>query len=803
MSAVEDDKATESEYDGKPLGQYWREQIDHASQVFATWESRATQIVERYRDERPLNDRLGSKFNILWSNVQVLRPSLYGRPAKPEVSRRYMDSDPVGRLASTILERCLDYEVEQFPDFHSTMDSCVEDRLLCGRGTPWMRFEGFDENGAQITSSEESQSETISEAHAPVDYVYWKDFRHSPARTWDEVWWCARRVFQTTAEGVKRFGEIFRTVPLGEYQEDNSKRSRDKSHSPQFAKKAEVWEIWNKRTGTVCWIAKDFLPALDERPDPLQLEEFFPCPKPLFATTTNGSLIPIPDYAEYQDQAQELDDITARIDHLVDAVRAAGVCNGEFKELQRLLQTKGNVLVPVENWAGFSEKGGLEGAFQLIDLTTIVAALNALYTAREGVKQIIYEICGISDILRGSSKAEETLGAQQLKANFGSLRLRSSQQEVARFASDIFKLKAQIICNLYPPMLMVQMSNIMALDEAEDPAFMQKLAAALDLLQGASPRDFHIAVESDSLAQIDDDAEKTAATEAVTVVGKFLGEAIPAVETAPQLLPMFSEMLLFLVRRYRAGRPLESAIESSMKQLAAAAAAPKGPSEEQVKAQMQMQADQMRVQADTQAAQLKEQFAAQSQTAKLQAEGQLEQLKMQMEQQRAAQEAAMEAQAAAAAADVEMRKAALDAETKLRMAELDRQTKLEIANVQVQAATSQAQMNADTTMKTTEMNNAVKMATAKPPEDPKQKAAAEMPAKQLDAQTQVRVAELEKESTLGSSAMDAAGSMFAMRSKDEPAAKPTPAAPPEPKKPSRWKIVRGEDGKIAELVAAT
>lgn len=702
MSTTEN-YAKEDKYDGKTLGLYWREQLDHAEKVFSTWDSRGTKVVDRYRDERDAADRLRSKFNILWSNTQILIPSLYGRAAKPEVSRRYMDADPVGRLASTILERAIEYEVQQFPDFDAAMTSSVEDRLLPGRGTVWIRYDPLitseeipPPDGLEITSTEEPVTvDTVESAHTPVDYVYWKDFLHSPARTWDEVWWCARWVYLTKDEGVERFGEVFNNVPLNEYKEDNSKNSKDKTQGNSFAKKAKIAEIWNKRDGKVCWVAKDYPQALDECDDPLELEGFFPCPKPLYATTTNGSLVPVPDYCEYEDQARELDTLTGRITVLVKAIKAAGVYNGAFKELGRLLsESTDNKLFPVDNWGAFAEKNGLKGAIDLLDNSTVVQALAALYNAREVVKQTIYEICGISDILRGASKAEETLGAQQLKAQFGSLRLRASQGDVARFASDIFRLKAQIICKFYPAELIVKMSGIQNTDDGRNP---QLLEQAVQILKESTSRDFHITVESDSLAQIDDDAEKQAASEAITAIGGFIKEALPMAQSAPETLPMVKEMLLFLTRRFRAGRSLESSIEQSMnliQQNAQAAAANPKPSKEQIEAQMQQQADQMRAQADQQTSAMKAQHDSQVQQAKLEAEGQLEQMKMQMDAQSRAHEAQLEQISMAKAQQFELQKAQADANTKLQLADKDAEKALRIAEMQQATAIEVAHIGA-------------------------------------------------------------------------------------------------------------
>ena len=47
-----------------------------------------------------------------------------------------------------------------------------------------------------------------------------------------------------------------------------------------------------------------------------------------------------------------------------------------------------------------------------------------LYQQREQIKAVIYELTGLSDIARGASKASETLGAQQLKSQWGSIRLK-------------------------------------------------------------------------------------------------------------------------------------------------------------------------------------------------------------------------------------------------------------------------------------------------------------------------------------------------------------------------------------------
>jgi hypothetical protein len=700
-------------YEGEDPGPYWHDQIETAQKTFDKWEKRGQKVVKRYRDERDAIEMPRMKFNILWSNIQVLFPSLYGRQAKPEVSRRFSDQDPVGRLASTMLERVMEYETTQFADFDNAMRGVVEDRLLPGRGTAWIRYEpiivgGSPEVEGQLEDSQEAQVydvveepvERIDAAHSPIDYVYWADFLHSPARTWDEVWWVARAVYMTKEEGVERFGDVFKNVSLTSQNTDMDGKN-PMTAKMTYDKKAKVYEIWNKRSGKVCWIAKGYPQALDERDDPLDLEEFFPCPRPLLATTTTGTMIPVPDYCEYEDQAQELDNLTQRIYLLTKACKAVGVFNAEFKELARMFsEGVDNKLFPVTGWAAMSEKGGLKGAIDMMDTSQIIVTLRELYSAREQVKQSIYEIMGISDILRGSSKAQETLGAQQLKANFGSLRLRSAQGDVARFATDVFKLKAQIICKFYPPELIVEMSGVMNTQDGQNPELLQ---AAIQMLSNSTIRDFHIQVEADSLAQIDEQAEKQAAAEAVETIGSFLQSSLPIMQSVPEMLPMMSEMLLFLVRRFRAGRGMEGAIEQAMKALSdKAAQAAQQPQQnpemmklqadqqaEQMRMQAQAQTEQMKMQADAQLTQVKAQLDMQMQQAKVQAEMQLQQMKAEFEVAKQNNEMQIKAREMAGKEEYERWKAELDAATKVLVAQIGAKAGLDQAALSAQMAASE------------------------------------------------------------------------------------------------------------------
>src|SRR6185312_6609156 len=206
----------------------WNSEIAQAAKVkgYERWEKRGKKIVDRYRDERNqgvddanTNDGVvnTSKFNIIWSNVQTLKPALFGKTPKPVVERRYLDRDEVGRTASVILERALLYELDN-GSYYSAIGKAVLDRLLPGRGTTWIRYEPkFQPMPAKTQETKKSavddekkvnepQEEVVDESTC-VDYVQWTDFRHSPARVWEEVWWVAKRVYMSRRELKARFGD--------------------------------------------------------------------------------------------------------------------------------------------------------------------------------------------------------------------------------------------------------------------------------------------------------------------------------------------------------------------------------------------------------------------------------------------------------------------------------------------------------------------------------------------------------------------------------------------------------------------
>ena len=634
--------------------QDWYNTIKAYERAFKRWESRSDKIVKRYRDDAKNQNNPNARFNILFSNVQTIQPAVFARLPQPDVSRRFRDNDPIGRVASMMLERALEFEIEHYGDYLASMKNSVLDRLLGGRGTAWVRYEphivneqvGEPDDGYQVTEDvdesetpggmEAEDQERIEYECAPIDYVHWRDFGHTVARTWEEVTAVWRKVYMNRPALVERFGNsLGYEIPLDTRPEEN--RRSEKMAEGAF--QACIYEIWDKETGKVVWMSMSLGKILDERDDPLELENFWPCPKPLYSNLTTDNLEPIPDYTMYQDQAKELDTLADRIDGLINALKVRGVYDASVSELQRLFsEGENNALIPVKNYMAFAEKQGFKGTIDLIDITPFATALMTCYQAMDQVKNQIYEIMGIADIQRGQTDPNETLGAQIIKSNNAAGRLKTMQHDVVNYATQLLCLKAQIICKHFTDETIVKISGAMQMSDADK----QLIPQALELLKDEATKNFRIEVSSDSMVFQDEEAEKQNRMAFLGAVSSFINQSLPVAQSAPELTPLLMEMLKFGVTAFKAGKQMEGLIDETAdrfrEQAKQAEGQPKPPPIEIQKAQMDAQAKQAEIKAHADFEMQKLQAEMQAETHKQEMQAQESQLRNQLEHERAMSE---------------------------------------------------------------------------------------------------------------------------------------------------------------------
>ena len=67
----------------------WYKVIGGYERQYKRWEARVDRIVKKYKDDSRYDRNPNARFNILWSNIQVIQPAIFARLPRPDVSRRF------------------------------------------------------------------------------------------------------------------------------------------------------------------------------------------------------------------------------------------------------------------------------------------------------------------------------------------------------------------------------------------------------------------------------------------------------------------------------------------------------------------------------------------------------------------------------------------------------------------------------------------------------------------------------------------------------------------------------------------
>lgn len=645
----------------------WLATIKDAEKAFEDYQHRADSIDKLYADLEKLSaDARDRQFQLFWSTVQVQGPSIYSRPPVPVVVPKFKDRDPVKRVASELLERCSVITFDQ-NDINSIMLLLRDDLTIQARGAVWVRYETSDEG--------EYDTEKVC-----FDHVDRKDFLHEPARNWLEVGWVAKASHLTKTKMRKRFkdssGDAYKNAAYAVRKEDRDNGAADRSLT------AKVWEIWSKTDNRVYWVTEGCEDCLDDDKPHLKLEGFFPCPKPAYGTTQRRSLVPVQEMLQYKDQLEEINQLTSRIHSLADSIKVRAFYPAGAGEIGDAIEAAikshddRQIIVPVSNFAMFGN-GSVKDTIIWLPIDQVAAAVRECVQLRKEIISDVYQIVGISDIMRGSTEKEETATAQNIKAQFGSVRVRDKQSELVRIARDIQRIAAEIMAEEFGEDTLLEMSQMEIPSAAEikkrmqavqagaekefqeftekakqNPETMaaakenpqaaqgkleekrqqiiqnaqeqvQKLAkqptqeAVFELLRTQKIRAFSLDIETDSTIQPDEDAEKQRRTEFLGMLGGVMKQVGEMVVAQPSTAPFAGEVIKFAVAPFRAGRQMDQAIDEFVDQMTAQFSKPQ-PNPEAEAAKQEAETEKQRSQADMQMKQ-----------AELQAKMQIEQMKMQ------------------------------------------------------------------------------------------------------------------------------------------------------------------------------
>jgi hypothetical protein len=612
---------SKADFEETPEGQaeYWQTEFAAAKKEVEKWHKRGEEILKRFRDERDRTNSADTRWNLYTANVQTLSAMLYGQTPSVTVARRFSDSgDDIARVAAEMMERLLNSDIERDGDNYAlALQYALSDRLIPGMGNVRLRYVAeFEQRTVEAITSPETGA-VVAEGYTEevkayedveIDYVHWKDQLWSPSRIFHEARWWAFKALMSRDELVKRFPEEGERVPLNAKKKG---RGNGEGLNDPWGR-AEVWEIWCKESGSVYWYVEGYDRLLDARPDPLGLDGFWPFPRPMFANLTTSSLVPTPDYVIAQDLYSEINSISTRIQVLQRSLRAAGVYDSTAGALQRLVtesSTGEAVLVPVDNWALFAEKGGVRGHIDWLPLDQVVMALAQLREQRNELINALYQVTGMSDIMRGqASSVGVTATEQGIKAKFGSVRVQSLQDEFARFASDVQKLKAELIARHFDVRTILERSNAQYGFDA------QMAPRAAELLKTRFST-YRIEVKPEAVSLTDFAQLKAERTEFLAALSGFLTAAAPLAQQVPGSLPYLLQMLQWTMAGLKGSSQIEGVLDQAIQKAQELAQMQQAMPQQQAP-DPKVQAMQLKGQLDAQ----KGQFELQKTQAKLQAD---------------------------------------------------------------------------------------------------------------------------------------------------------------------------------------
>lgn len=599
--------------------QPWLECIADAQKYFAFWNDKCESIDRLYADLKRLADVQGDReFQMFWANLEIFKVAIYSRAPAPVVEPRFKNMKRLPRAASEMLERALVVNFER-EDMNAVLLQVRDDLLTNGRGVAWVRYED-DSDAAEAENPGEPKDQRV-----PYEHVDRADFLHEPARKWTEVGWVAKRAWLTRDQGVRRFGDVFTKVDLKERRESG----KDEGADYKGERKGEVWEIWSRSRNCVTWVSEGLDEVLDIREPFLKLEGFFPCPKPAFSTLERRRLVPVPDYYFYRDQLDEINELTARISALAEALRMKGFFAAGAGDLAEAVETairrndQNAILIPVANFAALGG-ASLKDSITWLPVAEIAATIKDLILLRRQLIDDVYQITGLSDIMRGLSEPQETATAQELKSQYGSIRIRERQNELTRFARDLTRIAGEIMAENFSvetfaaatqmdvssqAVIQAKLEQVLAagegLRELQDPQAIAQARQQLDaeiaglqdvvtieqivaLLREQRIRPFVLEIETDSTIQIDENTEKQRRSEFLTALSGAIRDLTPMVQVQPAAGPLAAEMIKFAVAPFRAGRAMTAVIEEfteTIRQQAQQSATSPGPGPEQRQAE--------------------------------------------------------------------------------------------------------------------------------------------------------------------------------------------------------------------------
>ena len=547
----------------KKLGSKWLERIRAAEKREEKFNTSA-ESAEAIYSVKTDDGHAKQYFNILHSNVETIVPATYNSTPAPDIRRRFNDKDPVAKAVADVLERAITVQIDDGA-LDAEMEGVSQSAFLAGRGVVRIRLQTDDAMGGEHSDpiadavedtaeaddedeSGEGENPTTEPVEPPpgpqkllFEAVAWKDFRMGPAKRWADVPWVSFR--HSIAEET-----------MEEWESDDTVQAQNKLEVTTGSEKqsgdVEVWEVWNKSDRTVYFIHSTNGTVYKQLPDMLGLSGFFPCPEPVQPIKVVGSMVPVTPYAVYEELAAELEQVTKRIRKIVKGVvvRGGAAAGETLKEISKIANLDDNEIGEIRGVEAMAQQGGLEKAITWWPIEKAIAALAALAQHREAIKAQIYEVTGISDIVRGASNAAETARAQEIKTQWGSLRIQKMQRLLERCVRDLFVMAAELISAKFTR------QNLMAMTGVE-------ITPQMDaILSDRVTQFYRVNVESESTVKSDMTKTRGEMAQFLQGTAQYMQTVGPLVQQGVVPAPLALEIYSAFARSFKLGKSAEDAI---------------------------------------------------------------------------------------------------------------------------------------------------------------------------------------------------------------------------------------------------
>lgn len=592
------------------LGEKWLARIKAAEKREERWMKDAEGAESIYavntEDTYKLYD-----FNILHSNVETIVPAIYNSTPVPDIRDRFRTGDENAKAVSDIYEMIISTQIDD-NKLDAEIEAGAQDAFLSGRGIVRIRFDADVEEvqgefnsmtGEMGAPTEEATNEQIS-----FEAISWRDYREGPARRFEDVAWVAFR-HMIPEEGLD---DISNADMVSAQERDDKPATSDEDEDD-----IQVWEIWDKASKLVWFVRASDGTVLDQQEDPMELKGFFPITAPIQPITLTSRRTPVCPFTVYRRLADELDTTTRRINAVLSGLKVKGWIVGNTEDVTQLANAGDNQLVPISGFEGLAQTGGIDKAIVWWPIDKAIQVLRELYVAREQTKQSIYEITGISDIVRGASEAQETLGAQQIKTQWGSLRIKKMQRLIERQVRDLFILSSELIASKFSVKTLQAMTGKQITEEM------------MQLIKDPLQR-YRIDVESDSTVRADLSRVKGELTEFLQGTASYFATMAPVLEQAPEAAEPVADIYAAFGRLFNLGPQGEEAIEK-MVEIAKKSGQQERPNPEAEQAKAQMSLEQAKMQMAQEQAEAQMQLDIQSKQADYQLRQQESKSKQAME----------------------------------------------------------------------------------------------------------------------------------------------------------------------------